>query len=95
MNIEISGKKSRDGQLKWYTFEWGKGPDQRKAAGIFTYTRPKDQIQKNHNKEALALLETKRSHLIIESQAIGTAFIPSHKFKSNFLGFLQRVRRKQ
>jgi integrase len=87
MSIQISGKESRNGEKKWYTFEWGKGADQRKAAGIFTYTKPKDQIQKNHNKEALALLETKKSHLTIEHQATGTAFIPAHRFKDNFLDF--------
>ncbi len=87
MGIQITGKKSRTREKKWYTFEWGKAPDQRKAAGIFTYVRPKDQIQKNHNKEALALLDTKRSQMIIEQQSIGTVYIPSHKFKDNFLDY--------
>lgn len=87
MSIQITGKVSRNGEKKWYTFEWGKGGDQRKAAGIFTYVRPKDQIQKNYNKEALALLETKRSQLTIDQHSIGTPFIPSHKFKQNFLDY--------
>jgi hypothetical protein len=46
--------------------------------------KPKDSIQKNYNKEALALLETKKSQLIIKKQAIGGAYIPTHKFKANF-----------
>ena len=50
---------TRDGQKIWYTYEWGKSSGERKAAGIFTYTKPKDLIQKNHNREALALLEQK------------------------------------
>jgi hypothetical protein len=87
MSIQITGKVTRNGEKKWYTFEWGKAADQRRAAGIFTYVRPKDQIQKNHNKEATALLETKRSQLTIEQQSIGTPFIPSHKFKDNFLDY--------
>jgi integrase len=49
----------------------------------------KDQIQKNHNKEALKLLEVKKSQLTIEHQAIGSAFIPAHKFKSNFLEYYE------
>ena len=72
MSIEIAAKVSRNEQKKWYYYEWGKGPGQRKAAGIFTYTKPKDPIQKNHNKEALALLETKKSQMVIEQQSIGT-----------------------
>ena len=28
---------TRNGQKIWYTYEWGKGPGERKAAGIFTF----------------------------------------------------------
>lgn len=68
MSIIITSKKSRNQQKIWYTFEWGKEPDQRKAAGIFTYVKPKDTIQKNFNKEALALLKNKKAQLTIERQ---------------------------
>jgi hypothetical protein len=87
MSIEITGKVARNRKKKWYTYEWGKGPRERKAAGIFTYTKPKDQIQKDQNKEALALLETKKSQMVIAQQSIGTPFVPSHRFKSNFLDY--------
>jgi integrase len=87
MSIEISTKVSRDKQKKWHYYEWGKGPGERKAAGIFTYTEPKDQIQKDHNKQALALLETKKSQMLIDQQSIGTPFIPGHRFKNNFLDY--------
>jgi hypothetical protein len=87
MSIEISGKVTRNGQKIWYTYEWGKGPGERKASGVFTYKKPKDQIQKNHNKEALALLETKKSQMVIDQQSIGTPFIPTHRFKENFLDY--------
>jgi hypothetical protein len=36
MSIEISTKVSRNGQKKWYYFEWGKGAGDRKAAGSIT-----------------------------------------------------------
>lgn len=87
MSIEISGKVSRNGQKTWYTFEWGKGTGQRVAAGVYTFTSPKDQTQKNHNKQALDLLETKKSQMNIDQQSIGTPFIPAHRFKHNFLDF--------
>jgi hypothetical protein len=60
-NICISGlghKKARDKKKIWCTIEWGREPGQRTATGIFTYTRPLDALQKNHNKESLAILET-------------------------------------
>jgi len=85
--ISVTTRPSRKGGKTWYYLEWGKAPDQRRAAGIFTYDSPKSQTQKNHNKEAFALLEVKKSQLTIEFQSIGTAYIPSHKFKLNFLDY--------
>jgi integrase len=71
----------------YYYFNIGRGAGQRLSTGIFIYAKPKDQIQKNHNKEALLILETKKSQITIESQAIGTPYIPQHKFKANFLDY--------
>jgi hypothetical protein len=51
------------------------------------FIAPKSQTEKNHNKEAFALLEVKKSQLTLEFQSIGTAHIPSHKFKHNFLDY--------
>ena len=36
--ISVTTKPSCDGKKKWLYFEWGKAPDQRRAAGIFTYS---------------------------------------------------------
>src|SRR5207244_3940680 len=58
-----------------------------KSAGIYTYTKPINVIQRNHNKEALAILETKRSQMILDRQAISTGHIPQHKLQTNFLDF--------
>lgn len=87
MSITIAIKPSRDKQKNWYYFEWGKEADQRRAAHIFTYVKPENQTQKNHNKEALAILELKKSQMTLERQAIGTGHIPTHKFKNNFLDY--------
>ena len=51
------------------------------ATGIFIYISPKDQLEKNHNKEALILLPTRKSELLLEQQAIGTEFIPQSPIK--------------
>ena len=71
----------------YYSLEWGRGEGQRDATGIFTYTEPKDQLQKNHNKEALAILENKKSQMILDQQTIAAGYIPKHKFKANFLDY--------
>jgi integrase len=87
--ICVTTKPSRDGKKTWYYFEWGKAADQRRAAGIFTYSPAKNQTQRSHNKEAEAILEIKKSQLTIDYQSIGTGYIPSHRFKHNFLDFYQ------
>jgi hypothetical protein len=33
------------------------------ATGIFTYAKPVNQIEKNNNKEALLIVETKRDQM--------------------------------
>ncbi len=82
-------RRNKKGDKITFYYDYGRGQGQRPSTGIFIYTKPKDQIQKNHNKEALALLEVKKSQLIIEKQSIGSAFIPTHKFKLNFLEYYQ------
>ncbi|HXB43145.1 MAG TPA: phage integrase SAM-like domain-containing protein, partial [Puia sp.] len=87
MDISILERLSADKTKEFYTLQWGRKAGERIATGIFSYTAPKNQIQKNHNKEALAILETKRSQLILETQAVNSGHIPSHKIKRNFLDF--------
>jgi site-specific recombinase XerD len=85
--ISISTKLSRDKSKIWHYLEWGKAAGQRRATGIFTWAKPKDQAQKNYNKEALAILETKRSQLLLDLQAVATGYVPSHKLRDNFLDY--------
>jgi hypothetical protein len=66
---------------------WGRSAGQRVATGIFTYVAPKDQVQKNHNKEAMAILENKKSQMILDRQSTAADYIPSHKYKANFLDY--------
>lgn len=87
--MNILERENRTGDKIMFYYDFGRGPGQRPSTGIFIYKKPNNQIQKNHNKEALALLETKKSQVIIEQQAIGSAFIPSHKFKINFLEYFE------
>ena len=82
-------RPNRKGDKIFFHFDLGRGKGQRPSTGIFIYAHPNNQIQKNHNKQALALLETKKSEAIIEQQAIGSAFIPAHKFKENFLEYFE------
>jgi hypothetical protein len=87
--MNILQRPNRKGDKLFFHFDLGRGKGQRPSTGIFIYTKPKNQIQKNHNKQALALLETKKSEAIIEQQAIDSAFIPAHKFKENFLDYFE------
>lgn len=87
MNI-IERLNTRQDKITFY-YDLGRGPGQRPSTGLFIYTHPKNQAEKNHNREALALLEIKKGQHIIEHQAVGTNYIPSHKLKPNFLDYYQ------
>ncbi len=87
MNI-VKRPNAKGDKITFY-YDFGRGAGQRPSTGVFIYAKPKDQIQRAHNKEALALIETKKSQCIIESQAIGSAYIPKHKFKENFVDYYE------
>ena len=78
----------------FYYYNLGRKKGQRPATGIFIFTNPKSQVEKDHNKEVKKILDVKKSQAIIEMQAIGTPFIPRHKFKENFLDFFDDYVRK-
>jgi hypothetical protein len=80
MNFIKRTNKKAD-KIPFY-YDFGRNAGQRPTTGIFIYTKPKDQIQKNHNREALHYWKPK-SQLTLEKQIMGSAYIPSHKFKSN------------
>lgn len=80
-------KKSKHGDKMLYYYDYGRGPGQRPTTGIFTYINPKTPEEKNHNKESMKILSVKQSNAILDQQAIGTQYIPNHKFASNFFDF--------
>ncbi|OMP77086.1 site-specific integrase [[Flexibacter] sp. ATCC 35208] len=87
--MNIGEKLNKKGDKIYFFYDLGRGPGQRPSTGIFIYANPQNQIQKNFNKEALKILETKKSQLTIEQQAVGTPVIPAHKFKANFVEYFE------
>ena len=87
--MNIGERLNRKGNKINFYYDYGRGPGQRPSTGVWIHTHPKTQTEKNHNKQALALLEVKKSQMTIDEQATGSGFIPMHKFKSNFLDYYQ------
>lgn len=58
MNILLSSRLSKDKIKTFWSLEWGKNAGQRKSTGIFTYTRPKDLVEKNQYLLLLAISYT-------------------------------------
>ena len=73
MDVSIMPRPNRDGSKIYYILNWGKEAGQRQATGIYTYTKPKDQGQRNHNKEALTFLNTKRSQMVLDFDGCRTS----------------------
>jgi hypothetical protein len=89
MNINLAKRQSSDKERIFYLLEWGRNAGQRVATGIYTYVKPQNQQQKSHNKEAMIILEMKRSQMVLDQQSIGSGYIPQHKMKNNFLDYYQ------
>jgi len=87
--MNIVKRENRKGDKAYFSIEYGRGRGTRMATGIFVYTHPRNLVEKNHNRQALILVETKKSELLLERQAIGSGYIPDHKFKANFLDYYQ------
>ncbi|QHS59924.1 hypothetical protein [Chitinophaga agri] len=87
--MKIGSYLNRTKDKRIYFYDYGRKPGQRPGLGVFTYAKPKTQTEKNHNKQVLDLIEVKKSQTIIEQQSIGTAYIPQHKFKANFLDYYE------
>jgi hypothetical protein len=85
----IEERQSGNRKKTYYRFVWGRKSSEKMSAGIFTYSKPKTQVEKNHNKEVLATLEIKRSQLVIDRQSIGTGYIPAYRYKGNFMDFYE------
>lgn len=85
--MNFIGRLNKKGDKITYYYDYGRGPGQRPSTGIFLYTKPKNQAERNHNKESLAILDVKKGERILEQQAVGSAYIPTHKFKTNFIDY--------
>src|SRR5450432_3947239 len=87
--MNIGERLNRKGDKINFYYDCGREPGQRPSTGVWIYAHPKTQTERNHNKQALALLEVKKSQMTIDEQATGSGFIPMHKFKINFLEYYQ------
>ncbi len=85
--MNIGERLSKKGDKVYYFYDYGRGKDGRHATGLFSYVKPKNVVEKQHNMETKALLEVKRGQAVLDQQSIGTGYIPVHKFKANFLDY--------
>ncbi len=65
MNIDAKQRVSSDKEKIFCLLKWGRNAGQRMSTGVFIYVKPKNHLLRNHNKEALMILETKRSQMIL------------------------------
>lgn len=87
--MKIGKRLNGKGDKYLYYYDLGRGPGQRPSAGLFTYVRPKNDMQRQHNVDTKNIVAVKEGQAIIEQQAIGTDYIPQHRFKANFLEFYE------
>jgi hypothetical protein len=88
-------KKNRSGDKIYFHYDFGRAKGQRPSTGVFIYSKPRDQVQKNHNKEALTLLEIKKSQLTLERQGCRHRLYSITQDQIEFFRLLQRICKKQ
>lgn len=87
--MTIVERPNKSNTRVYYYEEWGRGKGDRATLNIFTYVNPKTSLEKKHNEETFRILAVKRSEAILDQQAVGTAYIPSHRFKANFFAYIE------
>lgn len=92
--MNIVERASTDGTKVFYTLEWGRKPGERVSTGIYTYTRPKNKIQRDYNIQSLSNLETLKAQTLLDLQTRGTNFVSPAKLKENFLRFFEKYLEK-
>jgi len=55
--MNIGERLNRKGDKITFYYDYGRAPGQRPSTGVFICAHPKNQVEKNHNKQVLALLE--------------------------------------
>ncbi|WP_276484724.1 site-specific integrase [Paraflavitalea pollutisoli] len=93
--MNIAERPNRSNTKIFYYEEWGRGKGDRASLNIFTYIHPKNQLEKKHNEETLKQLAVKKAESILDQQAVGTGYIPTHRFKENFLDYYEEYVKKQ
>jgi len=71
MKVKLTPRLSHDRSKIFYSVEWSKKAGQRIAIGVFTYAQPTGAVQKHYNREALKLLEVKKSQLALDALCAG------------------------
>lgn len=87
MAIKVVKSFSKDGEKIFYRIDFGRNAGQRITTGLWTYADPKNQVERDHNKETLTILEMKKSHMILEQQSIASGYIPKHRLVTNFFDY--------
>lgn len=62
--MTIVKRLNSKGDKAYFYIDHGRDAGKRPSTGIFIYTRPKNQIEKNHNKEALTLISPRFDYIL-------------------------------
>lgn len=85
---------NKKGDKITFYYDFGRGTGQRPTTGIFVYAKPKTALEKQHNKEAFALLKVKESEAIIESRPSAPHLFPRINSKRTSLTISPSTLRK-
>jgi len=87
--------KSRKNSL-YLVYHYGSGQKrQYEHLKLYLYDKPKNVIEKDHNKETLQLAEAIKAKRVLDSQSSSHGFVSNVKTKIGFLAFFQSLTDKK
>ena len=97
---KVSKESEKMGRVKKTTlflvFHFGSGKKREyENLNLFIYEKPKNQLEKDHNKETLQLAETIKAKRILDAQATTHGFVSSVKSKTCFLLYFKQMVEKK
>lgn len=97
MTVKLRTKKLSDGRISYFLLFYNRVDRQRRKEylSLYTFIKPKDGLEKNHNKETKALAEKIHAKQLLETQDGRFGFDSKRKIEIPFLAYFESLVEKR
>ncbi|GJM29227.1 MAG: transposase [Cyclobacteriaceae bacterium] len=97
MNVRLKTKILKNNRLSYYLqyYDPGTGKRHKEYLGLYLVDKPRNEFDRNHNKETKALAQKVHSKKLLEFQEGRFGFRSKEKLKITFLGYFESIMEKK